>query len=404
MEFWFFFYSMILLFLLCNFVLPNRIKKEYMYLVILFLWVIAAFRYQIGTDYSAYAEWFRAGPANFDDVIWTYFYDPDNEREFMFLTMIWIIKSFDLNEQFMFVVIESIIVFFVYKGFRFYLVKYDRIALAFLLYAVIDVPGGYFYSLNGMRQSMAMAIVFFASTYYVRKKFFTYLMFIFLASLFHTSAVIALLVPVLAKVTMSKKKMFGFIFTAVLFNLTLLPPKILMIILKNAPFYGERYGEVIGSVNLDFASHIGIGLMLAALIFLIVVLENKYGKDVGWWEKCFSIAVLYVTMYIFVAYSIIVPPAAGIFSIWADVVTSLFHRVDAYFFLFYVIYMIHAVKERIVFKNGVLKTMLCMSVVFVLFSMQSVRSMYHIQQNTISTNLESQGNYNYKFNFDIFLR
>lgn len=404
MEFWFFFYSMILLLLLCNFMLPNRIKKEYMYLVIFFLWFIAAFRYQIGTDYSAYAEWFRAGPASFDDVIWTYFYDSDNEREFMFLTMIWIIKTFDLNEQFMFVVIESIIIFFIYRGFRFYLIKYDRIALAFLLYAVIDVPGGYFYSLNGMRQSMAMAIVFFASTYYVRKRFFLYVLFIFLASLFHTSAVIALLVPALAKVTMSKKKMFGFIFVAILFNLSLIPPKILVFILKNAPFYGARYGEVIGSVNLDFASHIGIGLMLAALIFLIVVLENKYGKDVGWWEKCFSIAVLYVTMYIFVAYSIIIPPAAGIFSIWADVVTSLFHRVDAYFFLFYVIYIIHAVKERIVFKNGVLKTMLCMSVVFVLFSMQSVRSMYHIQQNTISTNLESQGNYNYKFNFDIFLR
>lgn len=133
-----------------------------------------ALRYGIGTDYFyTYVPGFFATGRGVD------FYD---ELGFSLLNKI--IYFFTQDYKVLFFICSFIIFFFIYRG----IVKNSKnIPLSILL---IFLTQCYFYSMNMMRQSIAIAIVFYAFKYIKSNQKLKYIICTLLASLIHTSALI----------------------------------------------------------------------------------------------------------------------------------------------------------------------------------------------------------------------
>ena len=177
-------------------ILANRTKNRFLFFVLSLLSIsvvvaLAGFRdYTIGTDTYNYLEkkmyW---GGAVSAESIWEYFrfYFPLGYGEPLFAVLLGVIAQLTGNFTIFLIICHTIILVCVYIGiFRFK--EYVNPAFVLLLYYLLY----YNHTLNMIRQHMAMAIVFVGLADIIRKKYIRFCFFVFIAFLFHTTAIIAL--------------------------------------------------------------------------------------------------------------------------------------------------------------------------------------------------------------------
>lgn len=132
----------------------------------------------------------------------------------------------------------------------------------------------YFLTYSGIRQMLAVSIVFWASKYMIEKRYVKYVLYVVVASLFHNSAVIALGIPlldaILSKKTYRKDKLLIFVI--------LIP----LMIIFSLVFIESQFGlfsRYIGyTTNLQFQSGTGITLWIRLLIGLGIFVMVKQGS------------------------------------------------------------------------------------------------------------------------------
>ena len=142
--------------------------------------IISAIRYQVGTDYNNYIDYYIFySKLNFTEAI-----KDANE-----LLSILIVKFAYLfrEPQIVFAIFAFLTIFVFYRAI---LTKKEKISitLMFALYLFLY----YMYSLNIMRQMLAVSIVLYAYKYIIKHDFKRFLLCIIIAMFFHTTALLFL--------------------------------------------------------------------------------------------------------------------------------------------------------------------------------------------------------------------
>lgn len=171
--------------LFCSRKIDNKkISKTLVIASFILIWAFSTFREyilpynMIGTDYMQYVNWFET--ISFTSKL--------QYKNLGFNLLILFVKLFTENHIVLFGVTSFIILYGIYK-FVFSNSNYPELSMyIFITLSMLSV------SFNVMRQWLACSIVWLAYEYIKEKSFFKYCIIIFLASLFHVSALV--MIPV----------------------------------------------------------------------------------------------------------------------------------------------------------------------------------------------------------------
>lgn len=156
-------------------------SRKAFWVPLLFLSFFASIRsHFIGTDTSAYTSNFR----NALDPDYYYF---RQNLEYGYQFFEYSLLKITYNYFWLFFISSIIVV-------GSYLYIFKKQSQDYLLSIIIFICFGYYlFYFNGLRQGLAMAITALATPYLIEKKFLRYVMIVFLASLFHKTALIMIL-------------------------------------------------------------------------------------------------------------------------------------------------------------------------------------------------------------------
>ncbi len=168
-----------LIFLICIYIVSAKETKrltEHDLVFFTLLTIVSGFRYDVGTDYFSYVRYFERIESGLSSPA---------EPGFNIISSI--VSTLNMNSQVVFLVFSILTMFFIYKGVKYYADdKYFYKPVFYIIFIIFTfIP-----SLNGMRQALAAAIVLYASRFIIEKKFFRYIVWIFIAIGFHFSSII----------------------------------------------------------------------------------------------------------------------------------------------------------------------------------------------------------------------
>lgn len=179
-------------------------NKKWRFLPWLFLFIVSAFRYNVGTDYAHYYHLYVYK----DGMFWY--------KELGYTQLVSILSDLGFNPQMMFFTFSLFTIILFYKSFIYFFKNDDT---KFLFATLLFIPLFYFYSLNGIRQALAIAIFFYSLRYVINKSFFKYFILIIIATLFHRSAFILIPIYFILQLDLTKYKLFMFYIFLILFFL-----------------------------------------------------------------------------------------------------------------------------------------------------------------------------------------
>jgi hypothetical protein len=162
-----------LFFLFCNLFKPKYSSK----IIYLILFIFSALRYDIGWDYTAYVSEIESG---YDSIM--------NSRFEILNKYIFLIGSYLNFYPIVFAIYSFLMLRIIYYSINKYSVNP---LLSWLVF--YSMPLFFFASLSTIRQSLAMILVFYSYKYVIEKKQIIFFAIIFIATLFHTSAIVGVL-------------------------------------------------------------------------------------------------------------------------------------------------------------------------------------------------------------------
>lgn len=167
-----------------DFLRHSLFMKHWVCIVLLLFIVVAGFRYRLGGDTINYMEWFE-NVSSFSD--WSIDLQ-DYELGFVFIAVF--VKSVGGDFYLLQIIVASIfniaIFLFFYRNSR------SSFFMCLLLYFFLYY---YFLCFEVMRESLAVALFLYSSTYLSRSKYIQYYSICFVALLFHYSSLFLLLLP-----------------------------------------------------------------------------------------------------------------------------------------------------------------------------------------------------------------
>lgn len=227
----------------------NEIWDKLSYLLVLLMSILRST--DVGGDLSNYTrsffEWRRL---SINEV----FQVRNSNIGFVFIN--WLIGKFTDNEKIFFAIISVIIVTVIYCFFK----SWSRnVSLSFLIFLSI---GGYGWILSGIRQTLAIGVLLCAVTYLHEDKIWKYILFLILAVLLHSTAIIG----ILYFIVVYEKDKGGFIVKNIF----------LAILCVITAFMGIPYLVQMYRIN-DYSDLIIRGNGLKLLFFFVAVIVLYYG-------------------------------------------------------------------------------------------------------------------------------
>ena len=176
------------------------IKKEVPILawfLLVIVTIMSAVRNNIGEDYSSYIELFFLCDV-MDEIL------PYPEISFQILSTI--IQKAELGYQCVFAFYSVAIAVFIWKSAKVY-VKDRRYVLLFIsLWIISAFDMGWWFSMNVVRQYLAIAILLYAYRYLIENNNKKYIIWCLIAAFIHISALAMLVLPLVLKMHISKGK------------------------------------------------------------------------------------------------------------------------------------------------------------------------------------------------------
>lgn len=221
------------------------------------LTLVAAVRHEVGTDYALI----------FRPMFINYSRGGINEAvEIGFEVIIWTILRFTTDYIWLFAVIAILISYFAFRGIY---EQSNNVVFSLLIFVL---GGFYFFSLNGIRQALAIAIFFYALKYMRSRQLIKYLLMIALATTIHASSVVFIAYYWLYNIKITPKKA-----SILLMSCILAIPFIRYIFI--AILAMTRYAHYIGG-RFDVASMTYADFILALpLLFLGYFYYNRARED-----------------------------------------------------------------------------------------------------------------------------
>lgn len=250
------------------------IKSFFIALSFLPFFCILAFRYGIGYDYlNIYDKIFKVivngGSSNWEIGI-TY--------------LIKIIGNFSKDSFYFFFISALATSVFSYKGI---LKNSEKPSLSLLLFIIC---GLYMDSMNAVRQYIAISIFIYAITFIFEKNFKNYLIWIIIASLFHSSVLIMIPVYFFCKSRLTLKKR-TIIFLALILLLPFVNQLFIGIISKTK--YSYYLTSAYGTANPTYSE-----LIVSSILFVISSFLYKKGKNNEKFNVYYNLTFLFLIVAI----------------------------------------------------------------------------------------------------------
>lgn len=148
---------------------------KYLCCFVMIFTLIGGLRWNVGADSYAYAQGFKYPDRNMDLFI--------ENKEYLWYVLVWVHKKLGLHYVFGMCAAASLQIVFLVKAVKEY--RYILLCMPIVLF------GGQYFGdmMNGVRQMIAASIFVYATRDIVRHKLLRYVVLIFLASMFHHSAI-----------------------------------------------------------------------------------------------------------------------------------------------------------------------------------------------------------------------
>ncbi|MDD4968795.1 MAG: EpsG family protein [Paludibacter sp.] len=239
-------------------------------LCFLLILILGGLRFQVGTDWNTYNNIFR-GTQTFTDVL-------HSQREKLFMTFLFFSKR--IYNNYSFFIFSFFAISFSLK-FQFIKKYSSDIFLSLIIYFFTLFI---IYDINQIRQGMALAFVLLSTSAILDRKIFRFIILIFIASLFHLSAIVFIPAYWISKIRISPKTIFIVLGLSLSFSLTISAiienSSIVQALLKTETF--SHYSTYINNANfIKELSILSIGVMQRILIFLLFLFyfDNIKAKE-----------------------------------------------------------------------------------------------------------------------------
>lgn len=143
--------------------------------------LISAFRFQVGTDYETYAEFFRV------QSIYPVAATKYTGVEYVFRVLTKCISYFSIENKVYFGILAILIFYFIYIFIQ---KQKESMEITYFCFFYLCIYCGM--SFNIIRQTIAISICVYAINYYIEKKWVFYTLLVIVASAFHLSALFLL--------------------------------------------------------------------------------------------------------------------------------------------------------------------------------------------------------------------
>jgi len=318
MEFYTFIYLLLFLGSLRN-------SKKIGTLASITLILIIGLRYDVGVDYLSYFSWYE------NEILGDFtlsYIEPG------FTVLANLLRYFGFGPQSLFFASAVITIYFIQKSSNALSLNLSK--TIFLFY----IANGYFFSVNGVRQAIAAAVILWFLSQYTKSKPSIKILQILFASVFHYSALIFLLFILVDL----RIKVSGFVILAIsiCFMLVATQLNILELILNNLSEYLPSKYIVLGEHALNYTkgngSGLGLLLLISTYIFLLVAGYRYYDY------RDESFRVMFNVTFIALMLSVL------------QYQNPLFERLSIYFkwgFFIYVPFLINKIKYEYGLYNSV---------------------------------------------------
>ena len=254
-----------ILFLTIIFDKNDKKNKTYLGLAFLGLFLVSALRsYKVGIDTSAYVNFYN------NMKYYTFHGLLDARNEIGFGVLCKILYMINHNSQFLLVVTSFIINYSVYRFIKKYSNNY---AISVFCYVFINY---YFIYMNIMRQGLALAVMLFAYDALKKNKNLFFILLVIFASLFHSSALLCLILLPINKTEFNKKQRYLIIPIFILFFL--FGNKIFGLLSSVSGDFLGRYDAYAGS-KFDVSNY--FGTFIAFLFHFFVYFISSFKIEIG---------------------------------------------------------------------------------------------------------------------------
>ena len=228
-----------------------------------------------------------------------------------FSLFMWLLSRITVEPQ---ALIFTTSAFIVYSTMRFIYKNSDDVFLAVILFLCL---GLFTFNMNGMRQAMAMSICLWAYEFAKNKKPVKFLLLVLVATLFHKTAIVFLLVYFIKYLKFNTKSM--------LFLITLF-----IIIAVLNPVIVKYFDDIYDKSYSESESRTGGGIIQLAIylgtVLLAIVARKSLSDDAG--KDCFYLLLL--ALYFFIL---------------RYIGTQIFERISYYFAYFLILMLPKTIKH-----------------------------------------------------------
>jgi transmembrane protein EpsG len=243
----------------------NRILNVFHWLGLILISFVVGYRYNVGVDWGAYKNTFerlKSSESFFNNSYMEIGYLKINQ---------WVIDmGWDYTAMFFIVALLSW--FFIF-------ISVPKKVLPLTIFFLFT-DEYFFWSMNGVRQFMAISIFLYAIKFILSKDLFYYIVFISLASLFHLSALVLIPLYFLPINKLYNQKIWLLLLIASIFMnktsiVSSLIDTIFLVLADYVPIF-KVYGEYANSENLlSKELHFGLGYYLKLLTSFFIIFFSK---------------------------------------------------------------------------------------------------------------------------------
>jgi len=269
-----------------------KISKFLSLIAILILSLFAAIRgLTVGTDINIYGYRYFHSAGYYPNIIsYLNFY----ETEHLYFVLNYIVYSLTHNIHVLFFVFQFFIALVVYN-----IAYKEKENGTMWLYILSYLMLWFNSSLNILRQSLAIFVILYAFRYIEDKKYFKYIIAVLVASLFHKSALLCLIFPLLSLLSNSKRQKLYLILIVIVTLIVYNYLDYIIIFTQNNMSFFQKYVSYLsneeGNINWYFAAVKLI--MLSGIIVFSKKAENKRSNNL-----LIMLAVIDLLLYCFSAY------------------------------------------------------------------------------------------------------
>jgi len=386
MEFWWVFFGVSILMIPIVCFLPAKYKDLGVYAYLLFVILVSGLRDSIGTDFGAYQDFFDM----YGRYDFFYAMEDNAQLEPAISFLIPLLERLGGTSQ-SFFMLYAIITFggFYYGAKNCFRGNYMGILLVLLLYVTYNSTGGFWWSMNGVRQAAAMGVLFAFSSYLYTGEKKKFLLAVGVASLFHYSAVVFLPAFFFLRFHFSRKwVLFAVSFSLALTLSGLSKNLVLGVLSFGLGIVGRYEGALLliteGSKSFSYMSFVYVAMYLFA--FYIV-------KDVvGQRERViFNLATVFILMRILTS-----------FSLGGPSIQNILHRFEVYYLPFFFLFVAEALvlmvrRFKPAFSGWILVSLFISLMAFLnVINIARVGGVsdYPLEPSEFETNVEYQPNFN----------